>query len=49
MAAFEAPHFGERNFTIMLCFEFVFLCSMGFKFLVEFTKDGQTIPTRDLK
>ena len=33
MGAFVAPVWGERNFTIMLAFEFVFLCSMGFKFL----------------
>jgi len=49
MAAFAAPKAGENNFTIMLGFEFVFLLSMGFNFLREFTKDGQTIPTRDLK
>ena len=48
MAAFEAPSFGERNFTIMLAFESIFALSMGFKFLREFTKEGQTTPTRDL-
>ena len=49
MAAFVAPKFGEKNFTIMLIFESVFLVSMGLKFFREFTKDGQTLPTKDLK
>ena len=49
MAAFRAPVLGEQNFTIMLVFELIFLCSMGFKFLNEYTKDGSTNPTRDLK
>ena len=48
MAAFAAPSFGERNFTIMLAFETIFALSMGFKFLKEFTKPGQPTPTRDL-
>ena len=49
MAAFEAPSWGERNFTIMLVFEFIFFLSIKFKFLREFTKEGQTVPTRDMK
>jgi hypothetical protein len=49
MAAFVAPKWGERNFFIMLGFEFIFLMSMGFKFLCEFVKDGAVTPTRDLK
>ena len=48
MAAFAAPSFGERNFTIMLAFETIFALSIGLKFLREFTKPGQTVPTRDL-
>lgn len=49
IAAFRYPVFGDQNFTVMLSFEFVFLCSIGFKFLCEFTQDGATTPTRDLK
>ena len=49
MGAFVAPKWGERNFTIMLGFEFIFLCSMAFNFLKEFTRDGQVTPTRDLR
>jgi hypothetical protein len=49
MGAFVAPTWGERNFTIMLAFEFVFFCAMIFNFLKEFTKDGQVTPIRDLK
>ena len=49
-AAFVKPtSWGDRNFFIMLGFEFIFLCGMTFNFLKEFTKDGQVTPIRDLK
>lgn len=32
----------------MLIFESVFLIDIALKFLVSFTKDGETIPTKDL-
>ena len=48
IAAFHVPKFGDPLFTVMLCFESVFLIKMITRFFVSFTKDGQTIPTRDL-
>ena len=49
MAAFGDIENGHSLFTMMLCFEAVFLVSMALKFIVSFTKDGQTIPTTDIK
>jgi hypothetical protein len=48
MGAFNHPRYPEPLFIAMLFFETVFLISMVLKFFVEFIKDGQTIPTRDL-
>jgi hypothetical protein len=48
MAAFRAPEPGEDFFSVMLFFEISFFIDICLKFLVSFTKDGETIPTRDL-
>ena len=48
MAAFQNPMVGEPLFNVMLFFETIFFISMVLNFFVEFVKDGQTIPTRDL-
>lgn len=48
MAAFHKPLPGSDLFNLMVYFEFIFFCQIVFKFLEEFTKDGQTTPTRDL-
>jgi hypothetical protein len=48
MAAFKSPTPDHHLFKVMLYFEFIFFCEIVFKFFEEFTKDGQTIPTRSL-
>jgi hypothetical protein len=48
MAAFSAPKYGEALFNVMMLFEFAFLFDMCLNFLKSYTKDGETIPTRDL-
>lgn len=48
MAAFKSPKPEDDLFKVMLYFEFIFFCEIIFKFFEEFTKDGQTIPTRSL-
>ena len=48
MAAFYEPQPEDDLFKLMVYFEFIFFCSIILKFFEEFTKDGQTIPTRDL-
>ena len=48
MAAFQDPKRGDSLFILMVFFETVFAISIMLKFLVEYVKDGQTIPTRDL-
>lgn len=48
MAAFNSPKPEDDLFKVMLYFEFIFVCEIIFKFFEEFTKDGQTIPTRSL-
>lgn len=48
MSAFYSPKPENNLFKVMLFFEIVFFAQIILKFFEEFTKDGQTIPTKDL-
>ena len=48
LGAFHNPNPEDNLFGVMVFFETIFFISIVCKFFVEFKKDGQTIPIRNL-